>query len=338
MLREDVKHYAADNERIAAHTSLLALNATIEAARSGAAGRGFSIVAQEIKALAGQTRHSAVAFRADVLDRLALGAQFADEMLEEIEGARLVDLAQSIIQQIMRTLATRGSHLCLLASDPLVMAAAATGDAEALAAATGRLRMLRRVSGQYLNAFIVSAEGRVIATDNPDASIVVHDFSDATQFGKAMRSTEPDEWFTDEVWQNPWSNHHAVMIFVKAINPRPGARPDGVLYLEFDWEALMAEVLHAPDATRGAQSARRISILDPQARLVGSSWGGQFGTRMALPPGERQGIEARGASVAAFATARPMHGLDLGLRCMIEQDMPSEADIQAAVGAGRRAA
>lgn len=101
---EEIRKIASMIESIVSETGILAFNASVEAARAGSAGRGFSVIASEVRQLADRSKESLELIKVQmsrIFEAITVGKEMVDETVGAVDNMRQnVDQVKESLSQI----------------------------------------------------------------------------------------------------------------------------------------------------------------------------------------------------------------------------------------------
>lgn len=307
-IQEEVQKFARTNETIASHTNLLALNATIEAARAGEYGRGFAVVASEVKSLATQAANNSKEFRTTVLGKIRSKTDELAQQFQEKEVDRLEDMAQTLVQLIVRNLYERTADVRWWATEEAFHQCLQNPSDALIQRAQERLALINRFYTVYTTIALTDENGKVLAVSKPERypQLLGTDVAKQAWFSKAMTTHNGDDYRVDHVHNESLLHNEPVAVFSTAV--RKGGElngtPLGVLGVFFAWgEQSRIIVQDEPNLSRAEWTRSRVLLLDSSHRIIAASDGvGLFTTFSLMAEGKKRGhyIDSEG-NIIAFA-------------------------------------
>ncbi len=313
----DVEEFATLNEKVAGQINLLSLNATIEAARAGEAGRGFTVVASEVKNLASQASKNSLNFRQVVLQRIEQGRMITDKLVKDLEGTRLTDMAHILVQLIVRDMARATSDIRWWAQDELLFEALYEPSHESILAANKHLNTINRFHPMYMNIVLADETGKVVASSQMGKypAIIGSNVAAERWFSDAMRLRNADSYVVDEIKHDSLHNNALSAVYSSAIydDTQNATMPLGVLAIFYDWEDKSRGVVRdEPSFDDDEWERSRVLLLDAKHNIIAASDKKDILKRYPLEThGKRKGsyVDAHG-NIVAFAQTIGHHGYD----------------------------
>ena len=336
----DLERFSTDNTSIVKQIKLLAINALIEAARAGETGKGFAVVANEVQRLAQIATEITSKFESNVLGRIGLSRAMADSLVTEMEGVRLTDLAQTLVQLIVRNLFERTADVRWWATDPALWQTLQAPDKDSVALAAERLGVINRFYTVYLDLVMTDLSGRVIASANPTFQRKISSSSLAGDpwFRAAASCASGDDYIVDEVKPSPLHDQRHALVYATGI--REGGKVDGKLLgtlgVYFDWQN-QGQAIVEKEANLPPQLAEKttVMLLDGASRVIASTNPAMLFTHFALAnqTGQPKGsYYDNNGSIVAFARTLGYEDYDgLGWCGVVIQQTESDAEIKAAL-------